>query len=158
MEIERKFLVGPSAPDLSRHPSAFLRQGYLAAGPSGEVRIRNADGHCSLTAKSHGGLAREEHEISITREQLDALWPATHERRVEKRRFALRSGTHTFHVDLYAGRLAGLTTVEVEFDTIDKALGFDRPDWFGREVTKDECYRNATLALQGLPEHYADEG
>jgi len=158
MEIERKFLVGPSAPDLSRHPSTFLRQGYLSVGPGGEVRIRNADGHCSLTVKSNGGLAREEHEVAITREQFDALWPATHTRRVEKRRFTLRSGAHTFHVDLYAGRLAGLMTVEVEFDTIGEALAFDRPDWFGREVTKDECYRNSTLALQGLPERYADEG
>ena len=156
MEIERKFLVGPAAPNLSRHPSAFLRQGYLSVGPSGEVRIRNADGHCTLTVKSHGGIAREECEVPISREQFEVLWPATHTRRVEKRRFALAHNGHTLHVDLYAGRLAGLATVEVEFDTIDEALGFDRPEWFGREVTKNECYRNSTLALQGLPEDYAD--
>ena len=155
MEIERKFLVESTAPDLSRHPSAFLRQGYLSVGPSSEVRIRDSDGHCTLTVKSHGGLVREEYEVPISREQFDALRPATHDRRVEKRRFSLTHGRHTCHVDLYAGRLSGLITVEVEFSTIEEALGFDRPEWFGREVTKNECYRNSTLALQGLPERHA---
>ena len=152
MEIERKFLVGNSAPDLSRHPSAFLRQGYLACGPGGEVRLRDTDGHCMIAVKSAGGLAREEHEVAISQEQFDALWPATHGRRVQKRRFSVKDRRFTYHVDLYAGKLAGLMTVEVEFDTIDEALAFDRPAWFGREITKDERFRNATLALHGLPE------
>ncbi|MDO8879451.1 MAG: CYTH domain-containing protein [Coriobacteriia bacterium] len=152
MEIERKFLVGSAAPDLSRYPSAFLRQGYLAVGPSGEVRIRDSDGHFMIAVKSHGGIAREEHEVAITREQFDVLWPATHGRRVEKRRFIIKDRKHAFQFDLYAGKLAGLAVVEVEFETIDEALAFDRPAWFGREVTKDACYRNSALALQGLPE------
>jgi CYTH domain-containing protein len=151
MEIERKFLVGPSVPDVSHSRSSFLRQGYLAVGPTGEVRIRDADGRFTLAAKSHGGLVRDEFEVAITSEQFCALWPATEGRRVEKRRYALECGQHTCHLDLYAGRLAHLTTVEVEFDTIEDALAFERPDWFGVEVTKDERYRNAALAHTGCP-------
>jgi CYTH domain-containing protein len=116
------------------------------------VRVRDSDGRCTIAVKSHGGIALEEHEFAISREQFDALWPATHARRVEKRRFVIREKGHAYHIDLYAGRLAGLMTVEVEFETIDEALAFDRPGWFGREITKNECYRNAVLALQGLPE------
>ena len=139
MEIERKFLVQACPDDLARRPSVFLRQGYLAAGPGGEVRLRDSGRVCVLTVTGGVGLARAEHEVAISRTQFDELWPATEGRRIE------------YHLDLYAGGLAGLMTVEVEFRTIDDALAFDRPPWFGCEVTKDERYRNSVLALRGSP-------
>lgn len=151
MEIERKFLVQACPDDLARRPSVFLRQGYLAAGPGGEARLRDSGRVCVLTVKGGVGLARAEHEVAISRTQFDELWPATEGRRIEKRRYSIKAGAHTYHLDLYAGGLAGLMTVEVEFRTIDDALAFDRPPWFGCEVTKDERYRNSVLALRGSP-------
>jgi len=151
VEIERKFLVRCCPQDLCRYPSAFLLQGYLASGPGGEVRIRSADGHCTLTAKSGSGMARTEYEISIAPEQFDVLRPGTDGRRLEKRRYTIPAGVHTYQLDLYLGSLAGLMVVEVEFDTVDDALAFERPAWFGPEVTKDDSYKNAALAHRGRP-------
>jgi CYTH domain-containing protein len=151
VEIERKFLVRCCPQDLCRYPSAYLSQGYLVSGPGGEVRIRSADGRCTLTAKSGTGMTRQEHEISISREQFEAMWPGTEGRRLEKRRYTIPAGSYSYALDLYLGSLAGLMTVEVEFDTVDDAMAFERPAWFGPEVTKDDSYKNAALAHRGLP-------
>lgn len=146
-EIERKFLVQSRPPDLGQYPSAFLRQGYLASGPGGEVRIRSADGQSTLTGKAGAGMARQEYEVVVNQEQFDDLWPGTKGRRLEKRRYTIPAGAHAYEFDEYFGALGGLMTVEVEFETADDALAFEPPAWFGTEVTEDESYKNAALVL-----------
>jgi CYTH domain-containing protein len=45
-----------------------------------------------------------------------------------------------------------LVVVEVEFASVDEALAFSPPDWFGPDVTGDSRYRNAALAVtQAVP-------
>jgi adenylate cyclase len=39
-----------------------------------------------------------------------------------------------------------LRSAEVEFKTSKQAKAFSPPDWFGKEVTEDEEYKNAHLA------------
>ena len=60
------------------------------------------------------------------------------------------SGEHVAELDVYEGTLAGLLTVEVEFDSEDTAQQFAPPEWFGREVTDQEQWSNAALARHGL--------
>lgn len=151
MEIERKFLL-PGLPEgIEPASSAVLRQGYLVAGPDGSVRVRDSDGAFTLTAKSGSGLAREEVEIAITAGQFEALWPATEGRRVEKHRHRVPAGGLTYELDVFAGSLAGLSLVEVEFASVAEAAAFVPPEWFGAEVTDDGRYTNAALARDGLP-------
>jgi CYTH domain-containing protein len=150
MEIERKFLVR-RVPDAPSAISARLRQGYLASGSEGEVRVRDAAGSLTLTVKSGAGLARAETEIDLTPEQFDVLWPATAGRRIEKVRTRQPVGAFTAEVDVYEGDLAGLVVVEVEFPSRDTAADFEAPEWFGTEVTEDAGYKNASLALRGRP-------
>ena len=156
MEVERKFLVGDGVPDLGRSHSATLRQGYLIVADSAEARVRDADGSYTLTVKTGTGLVRAEHEIELTREQFEILWPATETQRVEKQRFCLPTGEYVCELDVYAGALEGLVTVEVEFPTVDDASRFTVPAWFGPEVTGVSGYSNAELALNGIPEGWAD--
>jgi CYTH domain-containing protein len=148
-EIERKFLVRlmPPGPDAS----VAVRQGYLATGRDTEVRVRDAGGSATLTVKSGTGLARTETEVPLTAEQFGALWPATEGRRVEKRRSVIPVGDLSAELDVYEGGLDGLTVVEVEFESLDAAAGFAAPEWFGREVTGDDSYKNASLATRGRP-------
>jgi adenylate cyclase len=150
-EIERKFLVSELPPDLLAHPVVHVRQGYLAIGPDGEVRVRDASGRHTLTVKSQGSLVRREHEISLVRKQFDRLWPATEGRRIEKWRYAVPLGAVEASVDVYAGDLDGLVTVEVEFPSEQDAREFQAPGWFAAEVTEDPSYKNATLSVQGRP-------
>jgi CYTH domain-containing protein len=149
VEIERKFLVGELPPAHASAPSARLRQGYLLVAPEGSARLRDADGARTLTVKSGSGLVRSEHEITITRDQFEALWPATAGRRLEKRRYRMPAGDLTFEVDVFEGDLRGLVLVEVEFESEAAATAFVPPVWFGTEVTDDPAYTNASLATRG---------
>lgn len=152
VEIERKFLVREVPGEYSDAPSVPVRQGYLVGGPDGEVRVRDAGRVHTLTVKSRGDLTRDEYEIALTPGQFDALWPATAGRRLEKTRCSLALGSLTAELDVYAGGLEGLQTVEVEFPTVEAARAFVPPAWFGREVTADAAYKNASLASRGLPQ------
>jgi len=152
MEIERKFLIPPSAGELPAGPWTTLRQGYLASGAAGEVRLRDAGGALTLTVKSGAGLVREEREIELTPSQFEALWPLTAGRRIEKRRAVIPVGELRYEVDVFEGALAGLAVTEVEFPTLADAQAFRPPAWFGTEVTEDARYTNAALALGGLPD------
>jgi len=158
MEIERKFLVSALPDALAAGPWTSLRQGYLAAGPGQDVRVRDAGGAFTLTAKSGSGIARHEYETAITPAQFEALWPATEGRRIEKRRASLPAGDVLHEIDVFEGALTGLIVAEVEFSTLEQAHAFEPPAWFGLEVTEDPAYTNASLALHGLPRasHTAD--
>lgn len=151
MEIERKFLLSQLPVEVAEAPSTHLRQGYLAIGPHDEVRIRDAGGVLTLTAKSGAGIEREERETALTRAQFEALWPSTGGRRIEKRRHVLTEGDVTYEVDVFEGSLRGLLLAEVEFHSLDEARGFEPPAWFGSEVTYDIGYSNASLAVHGAP-------
>ncbi len=151
-EIERKFLV-PKAPEPAQlGPGARLRQGYLAIDGPVEVRLRLTEGAATLTVKAGGGLHRTEVEAPLDPAEADELWPHTEGRRVEKvrHRMALAGGL-VAEVDLYAGTLAGLCTVEVELASEADATTFTPPDWFGEELTGQQAWSNAALALDGRP-------
>jgi CYTH domain-containing protein len=151
MEIERKFLVAVDPPHGER-PPLRIRQGYVAvAADAGEVRVRDRDGACTLTVKQGTGLVRDEHDITITPELFDSLWPATAGRRVEKQRHLVPYEGVTIELDVFEGDLAGLRIAEVEFPTVAAAEAFVPPGWFGPEVTGDPRYLNQRLALHGVP-------
>ena len=152
-EIERKFLVADPPPDLERHPRSHLQQGYLAVDPVGiEVRIRRRDEQTTLTIKGGRGRARAEEEMEISRERFARLWDLTAGRRVEKTRYEIPAdGGLTIELDVYHGPLEGLLTAEVEFGSEAQADTFSAPDWFGRDVTGDDAYKNRRLAVDGRP-------
>ena len=155
-EIERKFLIEPAQlpDDLARHPHEMIQQGYLAITHEGEeVRVRRKANRSSLTVKGQGDLHRSEHEVELTTQQFQRLWPATEGRRLEKTRYQIRRGEDLIELDVYHGSLSGLSTAEVEFVSIQASRAFEPPAWFGREVTQDSRYKNRNLAVHGRPEH-----
>jgi adenylate cyclase len=148
-EIERKFLVAADPPTAGR--SRPIRQGYLATGADGEVRLRQKGDKLLLTVKRGSGEVRAEHEIAIEPAQFEALWPATEGRRVVKTRSEVPVPGAVAELDVYAGALKGLRTVEVEFPSPAASAAFEPPGWFGRELTGDERWSNARLAIDGPP-------
>ncbi len=152
MEVERKFLVTSPPPGLSGHPATQIRQGYVAVAEGGdELRVRDRDGKRLVTIKHGSGLVRGEVETEVSPALFDALWALTAGRRLEKTRHLVPLGTLVAELDVFAGDLAGLLMVEVEFPSADDALAFEPPPWFGPDVTDDPRYRNQVLALQGAP-------
>ena len=47
--------------------------------------------------------------------------------------------------------LSGLIVAEIEFDSVEKAEGFQPPKWFGKDITSDKRYKNAHLSQDGMP-------
>ena len=47
--------------------------------------------------------------------------------------------------------MKGLIVAEIEFDDTVKAKNAVLPDWFDKEVTYDENYKNKNLAINGIP-------
>jgi adenylate cyclase len=149
-EIERKFLVNELPVEVRARPATRIRQGYLSTEPA-EVRVRSRDNReHELTVKSVGGLKRTEITVPLTSEQFEELWVLA-QASVEKSRSLYGVDGWTAEVDVYAGRLAGLVVVEVEFPSAGDANAFAPPAWFGAEVTEDRRYRNSALAAAAGP-------
>lgn len=158
VERERKFLVDEVPEDLVRSDVAELRQGYLAADERRSVRVRDAGpAGCTLTVKAGVGAERTEIERPIDREEFEAAWPHTEAQRIQKSRHRVPFGEHVIELDVFGGALDGLVMAEVEFTSVNAMTAFVPPAWFGREVTDDGGYTNASLALHGLPARHAGD-
>jgi adenylate cyclase len=151
-EIERKYLVPAVPGSLELGTGARLRQGYLAIDGPVEARLRWTEDAATLAVKAGSGLTRMEVEVAISPSEAEELWPFTERRRVEKVRYQVSSDTgEVIDLDVYEGALDGLVTAEVEFPTAEAAAAFSAPLWFGRELTDDAGWSNASLAVHGRP-------
>jgi adenylate cyclase len=143
-EIERKFLV---TNDTWRRNATGIhyRQGYLSTEPERTVRVRIAGDRGTLTIKGKTvGATRAEFEYDIPHEEAEQLLDTLCQRPlIEKVRYVLREGPHTWEVDVFEGNNTGLVVAEIELQREDEA--FERPDWLGEEVTHDARYFNASL-------------
>jgi CYTH domain-containing protein len=150
IERERRFLVR-RMPDLLPHPQEIV-QGYLTTEPAA-VRVRRIDDRHVLTIKTGTGRNRVEIERPLSPEEFDALWEVAVELRIAKRRHRIDlDDRNVAELDLFDGELAGRRLVEVEFADDRSADALVVPDWFGREVTDDPRYTNASLARHGWPD------
>jgi CYTH domain-containing protein len=148
-EIERKFRVARLPTDLGEGIS--LRQAYVAVEGDVEVRVRSDGTHHALTVKGGAGLERDEVEVAIDATAFADLWRVAGARHLVKTRHRVDLDGLTAELDLYAGALAGLAVVEVEFASRQEAEAFDPPDWFGAELTGEAAWSNAALARNGAP-------
>lgn len=159
-EIERKFLVRREILipllDAADHESKTIAQYYLVATPQTAVRIRLVDdARAFLTLKSGGDLlSTNEFEFEVAADEFDAR---AHERTgivIEKIRYLVPHAGRVWEVDEFQGDLDGLIVAELEAD--DAASVTDLPEWVAEEVTYDRRYKNAVLALEGMPREPLD--
>jgi len=154
VEIERRFLVD-RLPAVDLGTGTDIRQGYLVDDGPIVVRVRRTADGDRLTIKSAAALARTEVELPLDQADAEQLWALTTGRRVHKTRHRLELdgpvAEIVAEIDVFADALDGLVVVEVEFPTTDAAGAFSPPAWFGREVTGDHRWSNASLAVHGIP-------
>ena len=62
---------------------------------------------------------------------------------IDKTRYLVEAGDHTYEVDEFYGDHEGLVVAEVELAAEDEA--FVKPEWLGEEVTGDVKYYNSML-------------
>ncbi len=154
-EIERKFLVKSLPENLEQYPCEEIVQGYLVISEDGsEIRLRKQGDKYFQTFKRGSGKARQEKEVEITKDQFASLWDLTEDKRVEKMKYQIPYENSIIELDIYSGSLEGLASAEVEFESLQKSNQFEPPDWFGRDVTDDNRFKNQKLALYGIPDDY----
>ncbi len=147
LEIERKFLVtGTSWRTLA--PGVLTRQGFLSTDVERTVRVRIAADEGFLTVKGRSrGISRAEFEYAIPVEDAAAMLDGLCEKPlIEKTRYRVPFGAHTWEVDEFHGANAGLVVAEVELGSADEELSL--PPWVGREVSGEARYYNANLVKQ----------
>lgn len=144
-EIERKFLVkGDFKPYASK--STRVTQGYLCSVPERTVRVRIKGEKGFITIKGIGnkeGTSRYEWEKEIPVAEVEELLKICEPGVIDKTRYLVSSGEHTFEVDEFYGENQGLVIAEVELQSADEA--FVKPEWLGDEVTGDVRYYNVML-------------
>lgn len=153
-EIERKFLLDELPPETAGRAPTRIDQGYLAVTDDVEVRVRARGDDHLLTVKGGRGEVRTEITLPVSPDVFDDLWALTAGRRIHKQRWVLAPDSDReveVEVDRFEGALEGLLIAEVEFASEQASRAFTPPDWFGSEVTDDDRYRNAALAVRPPP-------
>ena len=123
-----------------------ITQGYLSSVPERTVRVRVKGDKGFITIKGIGnasGASRFEWEKEIPVEDVKALLEICEPGVIDKTRYLVKVGTHTFEVDEFYGDNEGLTVAEVELS--DENEAFDKPSWLGEEGTGDAKYYNSML-------------
>ena len=146
MEIERKFLVRGDDYKRRAHKSFRIKQGYICSEKGRTVRVRTRDDQAFLTIKgpSHdGGLGRYEFEKEISMDEAEELFKLCAAGFIDKTRFLVPSGKHTFEVDEFYGDNEGLVMAEVELSAPDEP--YEKLDFIDKEVTGDRRYYNSHL-------------
>lgn len=148
LEIERKFLVRGDDYKRQAVSHSRIKQGYICSGHGRTVRVRLRD-HCGfLTIKGpslDGGLSRYEFEKEITLDEAEHLFRLCEPGIIDKTRYLVPSGFHTFEVDEFYGDNEGLVMAEVELSSPDEP--YEKLDFIGREVTGDRRFYNSYLRL-----------
>ena len=145
LEIERKFLVKGDYKTQATS-STRIKQGYICSERGRTVRVRLRDTKAYLTIKGpsrDNGLSRYEFEKEITFDEALSLFALCEPGIVDKVRWLVPVGNHTFEVDEFFGDNAGLVVAEVELSRADEF--FIKPDFIGKEVTGDRRYYNSQL-------------
>lgn len=146
LEIERKFLVLDDSYKREAFSSSHIRQGYICSerGRTVRVRIRDRQGYITIKGPSaDGGLTRYEFEQEIPLADAEQLMLLCEPGLIDKTRWLVRSGQHTFEVDEFGGENAGLVMAEVELR--DASETPKMPHFIGKEVTGDRRYYNSEL-------------
>ncbi len=144
-EIERKFLVKGDFKSLSDKQTR-ITQGYLSSVPERTVRVRIKGDKGYITIKGIGsasGASRYEWEKEIPVREVEELLRICEPGVIDKTRFLVKSGDHTFEVDEFYGENQGLIVAEIELGSEDES--FKKPEWLGEEITGDVRYYNAML-------------
>jgi len=148
IEIERKFLVLNDSYKKESFGHSHIRQGYICSNSGRTVRVRIRDDRAYLTIKGptpEGGLPCYEFEKEISLEEGMQLMRLCEPGIIDKVRWLVKSGNHTFEVDEFFGDNEGLVMAEVELTSVNENV--EIPAFIDKEVTGDSRYFNSHLRI-----------
>lgn len=149
LEIERKFLVKSMDFLQEANTSTRILQGFLNTHPERTVRVRIKGKTGFLTVKgisNLSGTTRSEWEQTISVKDAEMLLKLCEPGIIDKIRYEVLVGEHTFEIDVFNSDNKGLIIAEIELNSEDEL--FSKPIWLGQEVTGDLKYYNSQLSKQ----------
>ncbi len=150
IELEKKFLV-KKIPDLTGIGKSKIIQGYLKRedDKKSTIRIRRLDDKAFVTIKIDNGLpGLQEFEYEIPVGDFSEMMAAVKDDCVEKTRYYIPFNKFCIELDIFEKKLDGLVVAEVEFNSKIDFDNFIPPNWFGKEVTFDKKFSNASLSMK----------
>jgi adenylate cyclase len=145
IETERKFLVKGSFQQFAVD-SIRIRQAYLSVDPERVVRLRIAGKKAFMTVKSvttANSFSRKEWEFGLPLADAEEIMKICIPGKVDKTRYIIPFGKHTYEVDVFHDKNEGLIIAEIELSSESEI--FEKPEWLGEEVTGNPKYYNANL-------------
>ncbi len=147
LEIERKFLVNSENFKKEAFQKSYIKQGFLNSDKERVVRVRIKESSGFLTIKgasNTNGTTRFEWEKEIEKKEAERLFDLCEKGSIEKYRYLIKVGKHTFEVDEFLGDNKGLLIAEIELSNENET--FIKPEWLGKEVTGKAEYYNSSLS------------
>ena len=86
-------------------------------------------------------MTRYEFEKEISRDEAEHLMLLCKGGIIDKRRYLVKCGNHTFEVDEFYGDNEGLVMAEVELG--EESEVYEKPNFIGIEVTGDKRFYNS---------------
>lgn len=146
IEIERKFLITGDFKPFA-YNSERVTQGYMNGNSEGRtvrIRIKGNKGFITIKGASNdSGLSRFEWEKEISIQEAQQLIQLCDPGVIDKVRYLIKAGKHTYEVDEFFGDNEGLIMAEIELDSEQEE--FEKPLWLGLEVTGDMRFYNSQL-------------
>ncbi len=157
LEIEKKYIIDNLEKvmeyvNLDSCKKVYIEQGYLSSTPT--IRVRKFNDEYCITYKSRiksnetsDVIVNKEVELPLTEESYNNLLKKIDYNIVTKTRYIIEieNGLKA-ELDVFEGKLKGLVMVEVEFKDEEEARIFNKPDWFGKDVSALKEYKNLYLA------------
>lgn len=147
IEIERKFLIKNDSFKKEAIDVVPIQQGYLSTGGNSTVRIRILGDNAVLTIKSKSkknSISRNEWEYVIPLEEGMEMAKLVVSGLIKKERYIVPVGKHFYEVDVFHDDNEGLVIAEIELSS--ECELFERPEWLGKEVTRNKRYYNSFIA------------
>lgn len=145
IETERKFLVKGGFEHLPVK-KIRIKQYYFSTDPGRTIRLRIACEKGIITFKSNrskDSFSRNEWEFEIPLKDAEEMIKICLPGIIDKTRYYIPAGRHTFEVDVFHGKNEGLVIAEIELSS--ESEEFERPEWLGEEVTGNPRYYNSNL-------------
>ncbi len=152
MEIEKKYLVKEIPFDLEKLEKEEIEQGYLCIKPTVRIRKSNDDYFLNYKWKNKSvsddnAIHNIEYEMPLTKENYEHLLSKVDNYMIIKTRYLIPlSDGHKVELDVFDGHLKGLMFAEIEFNSDDDAVNFEKPEWLGEDITTDKFYDNTLLS------------
>ncbi len=147
IEIERKFLVLSEDFKQQSYDKKYIKQGFLNSEKERVVRVRLTEDKGFLTIKgqsNNSGTSRFEWEKEISKTDAEQLFNLCEKGIIEKYRYLVKAGNHTYEIDEFLGENKGLIIAEIELNYENET--FEKPFWLGEEVTGNPKYYNSNLS------------